>query len=421
MAKLIYTLQDAVDPSNPQANEKVDAAIMTAIKDSVNTLYDTVSAATTPYTKVYTESAHLTNGVTLSSNTHIVGKPGVVLTCDITQNRSGFKADNATNITIEGITFDLATANDDGTGNSQQSNFTTAIDFRNCTNIKIINCHFINSNAANADPDWTLQATNFQNVNGLHILGCTTDGAQFKLLGASASLENLFFCYNKATNVTQMGVSIVVQPVEGANLVLRNLNIVGNTFENIDNHGIYIGVDNGNGLYPGTVTIENVNIVGNTVHGLSFLNTGKTAKAIFLQLTRTSRQVNILGNSIRGTVVNDAAVMGMHLRTVEQDATATTWAKGVNVVGNTIYNVGSFHIYAERLDRFALTNNYCEEGRGIRAGNSKNGKLTANTDGGLVDNISRIDADCVNVHTIGMTYDDTDIAALEARIAALGG
>lgn len=553
-----------------------------------------------------TESFTTTGGMTIASNSYIKANPGVIVTCDINYNRSGFKADNAENIVIEGVTFDLATANSTGGDFNADSNFTTAIDFRNCKNVWIINCRFINSNIANANPDWTLQATNFQNLNGLYMFGNWADGAQYKLCGASASLENVIFVQNYGKRDTQMGMSFVVQPAGGAevaslqitsgvttsgnvtvsldgtptnvavsagvaevaslqiagtvttagdvtvtldgvatnvavalndtaiavadkiraasftgwttggtvgtdtvtftanavgtrtdttfsvgtaagvtgtvttttqgtaadtaigvadkiratsftgwttggtvgtdtvtftandpgektdatyadgstgaagtittttqgwgdSLKIRNIHIVDNIFEDIDQHAIYGGVDNGQGVYPGDVEIKNITIRGNTVNGLAYLNTTQTSKGILLNLTRSTKHVNVLGNQIYGAPGN-TAVQGIQVNTSPTDVAKGLWARNIKVNDNQITACANFNIVADDIDFFQVKDNMCEDGKGIITRRSSNGKLKDNQFLNTTATL-RIEDNCSNIDSDKPFADDAAAAA----------
>lgn len=349
--------------------------------------------------------------ITLESNVHYVSRPGVVLTCDDTTNLSGLVGNGVENIILEGLTIDLATTAYDGVTQPPKNdwpNFTTGIDLRNCQRIWIKRCRFINSGSAHAD--WTMQACNMQNVNGLFMAFNHSVGCQYKLCGANGSLENVFFGNNYGRNNTQMGMSFVVQPQEGSNLRLANIQIVNNTFENTDQHSIYGGIDNGVGAYPGSVTIENINISGNLSNGTAYLNTTQTSKGILMNLTRDTRHVAITKNQIIGQAAS-TQVQGIQVNTSPTDVANGFRAKNITINENQISECENFNIVADDIDFFEIRGNKCERGKGIIVRRSNDGDVFKNkfrdTGGASV----RIEDNCTNMRTDKKLADDTAAAA----------
>lgn len=329
------------------------------------------------------------NGWDLQSNTRYVGSNGAVITVNNLVNQGGMVINGDSNIVIENVIIDLNTDNDVGAGNGDANNFATCITIRDAKNIRILNSQFINSNRANADPDWTLHAIEAQNTDVLHVVNNRSYGCQFKLDGAAGSLTNVLFDNNYVKECTQMGVSFVVQPA-GANVELRNINITNNIFEDIDNHAIYGGNDNGAGAYTGTVVMENINITGNQIKGLAYLSSSQQSKGILMNITKDTRFLNISENHIIGQAAN-TSVQGININTASQDASSNLKGYGITVSNNKIYDTGSFSVFLTDVGNFQLKDNFIEDGRGIRLLNCADGQVFGNIAGASVEAMFRFD------------------------------
>lgn len=339
---------------------------------SVETQLSGISSGATALGIIYVDSDTTVNGWDIASNTHVIGSNGAVITAlNQSTNMGGLVLDGVSNVTLEGLIIDLATPNSSG---GAEPNFSTCITIRDSENITIKNCTFINSGAAGADPAWTLHAIESQNAKNIKVIDNYSNGCQFKIAGAQGSMEDLIFMGNQVDSVTQMGISVVVQAQTGSDIKLENLIISNNTFNYVDSHGVYIGIDDGLGIYGGTVSIKDVTISNNQIRNLHYLG-GQSSKGILVRLTRDSENISITNNTIWNTAEN-TQVQGIHVVTVETDSLQP--AKNINISGNHITRVGSFNMYLQWLDFFQVKDNISTEGRGIRMIDCTDGQAFGN-------------------------------------------
>ena len=316
---------------------------------------------------VWDDTVLLDKPMRIASHTRIIGKKGNLL--KIARDGKPYKLtkgalilDGVEDVTIERVNFDL----------NASDNFATLVYLLNCKNVTIQNCTFINSNQQNAPEEWTLHGINARDVDQLTVVGNYSNGCQFKLDGASYSATNLKVSDNFIENCTQMGISVVAT-ARSRSVEIKNVEITNNVLRNIDDIGIYLGVDSGAGTYDSTFIMENITIAGNRISELGYLLNSTPTRGIQIRGTKDTKCIRIFDNTIVDSVKTKFS-RGMDIKNADDN----TLMQSIIVQQNRIHNMDHFGIIIRASQHTDVVDNYCEGGKGILIDGCQSGAIVNN-------------------------------------------